>query len=514
MNTHSVALKQIRLLYRWIIKGKLINFSTDSIFRHAISENARNALDTYLKSFDWSKNDDDAIKEIKAFVDFYNIGLAEELRINDMVWSQLVKRYFQNGNIIEVDESAKVFVAHYIFLRQIKSMCTTIDKIPKLANGNPAYKLNDEEYEDVLPTFISQLYHAGFHDSVSVIHQYLYFTLQIFEAHKVQAEQVLSIEPISKEKQKEPLKEPVSTVDMHARAVAVLMSPALLDGLELNGYIIGDGKPDVHFGKENLFLSTLLAIFLKNPHPIFREPYHSKAYRDLKLRQKDFDTELDSYRSFLRSARTSNIAIRELKLHMNPTPELPIEAMQHLLLEVLPPPVDLVPDKPIERRQSGFGGLLSRMTSREKDKEKEKDESSAKKNSPKEQENLAQNKGAVVRNPSPKDRTNIIAPKSPVNLERQVSFGRSPTQPRMGSPRNPTDPTLDPSRVTGFLPGYQLVALMPVGTDSPHLTSSPSAGVYMVPSTSVDLTSARRSNDSTPDRRVPSLPEDKPVHRP
>lgn len=422
MNIHIYTARQARQLYRLIIKGKFINFNTELIFRLTPNESAKLALESYFKTVDWHKDDAVLINEIKAFVAKYNGE--NPIPIDDHVWTDFAKRYFQHGNIINLD-AISVINARNILLRQLRSLSSVID-LPSVSE--------EKLCEDILLQFINQLYNGEHHVSAEVIHHYLYFAVQAVQGFK---------------------NEVLKSNAMDPKAVAVVMAPALLDGLEINGRILGNGKPDTALKEESVLLTKVLEIFFKNPHPIFREEFHGSKYRELgDHKQIEFQKEIEALNGLIDKVSLLDIPLREVDLNF----EQPEQSTSK-------------PKIPLLR---GFLSLISRDKSVEGASPKRSEPYDQRKASPKEQDAQAVRLINVGRTP-PRDRSAILS--------------RQPSQGRMGnsqaalvtSPRRITDP--EPP-ANAYLPVYQL-ALIPVeATSTPR---SQTGMAYFVPSAPIDI---------------------------
>ncbi|MBS0288311.1 MAG: hypothetical protein JSR17_13525 [Proteobacteria bacterium] len=472
MNTHIFTVRQVRNLYKLVIKGKFINFNSYLILRLTPNETAKKALEDMLKTLDWHKEDEALIGEIKTFIATYNAANLHP--IDDHVWSDFVKRYFQNGSIIDND-SLVSYNARNILLRQLR---------------NPAF----QDSVHMLPEFIGQLYAQGFHTTAEVIHNYLFFAVRAVQGFKNQPQEVpLALTPpaaaasSSDQKEKQPLIEAIKSNGMDPKAVAIIMSPALLDGLDINGKILGNGMPETALKEESVLMAKILETFLKNPPPIFLEEFHSRAYRDVATsKQNDFEKEIAALNNILDKLTMQDFSLSEIAFGFEQSDQKSEKSKVPLLRGILSL---LSSDKPANAENSS----ARKRDSSPRRGQRLDSPSDQKKASPKELEMSPSARMLIGRTP-PKDRGAFLNRQSSqgrMDEHRQVTFQRTATPTSATSPRDPSETLEMPG--TPFLPVYQLVALMPVDAQV-TVPRAPSSAAYYVSSAPVDIP-ARRSAD-------------------
>jgi hypothetical protein len=548
MNNHEFTLMQLRNILNIAIKGGFVPFDAHFIFRTPGNHDALKALRTFLLGGDaweqnaelqklfsegplkWELTEEKQLEKIKAFVTSYNAQ--NKLPIDEYVWADLCKLTFQNTTMLIYD-SMSAYTCWNIFLQQLRDMHTAIRTSSASKEENPFLKLNKREVQNAWIHFLSQMYQNGHHRTVEVVHNYLHLACMV---SVFKAQDKFEISPPSSPdlKQKGPANLlALKNNGLDAKGIALVMNAPLLDGLEIAGKIvIGEGCAD-DVKSEFFFMAEVLRIFLKNPHPLFKQPYHSSEYRKLQLAQEEHKEEYKSLQQLLwAELPLLNVPFRKMKAE-NTTESDIDEQLAHLTVEdpATRQHADEVLKKPRIPLLHYFMGDKSEAKKhgepspkRDADSLRKDSPTSAavtKKASPKGTDTIVPpiRPQSAVRQPSPKERSEIIAraeltrqgSSGNVKQGARVSFGRTTSDrhltPSLGS--SPPTMTLLPrlpeaseAETRQYVPAY-LVGFVPAAASSePNVTPR----AFILHSSSMEIPSrssadarSRASGDSAVD---------------
>jgi hypothetical protein len=313
MNTHEFTLNQLCNTLRLAIKGNFISYGSYFILKTPGNHDAVKALQAFFSGgaiweqnstlralhpagpLNCDQNDEKLIEQTKAFIIKYNA--ASKFPIDEYVWADVCKQTFQNASLFSYD-SLSALASWNIFLQQLRDMQAALKINSASKEENPYIKLDEEEVQSAWITFLSQLYINGHHRTVEVIHNYLHLACLIAK-HRL-PEEVKRSDPQSKDKM--PMLDVIAEPRNNAltiKDISLLMNVPLVDGMEIAGKIIIGVETADAIKADFVFMAAVLRIFLKMPHSIFAEPYHSSEYRKLKFTQDNFQAEYSGLRRMM-----------------------------------------------------------------------------------------------------------------------------------------------------------------------------------------------------------------------